>query len=148
MRVATWSNFQRAPIGVCSSEQPQKLIKTLSELGISPRDLAAGPQRLHLLQLRSLLTANLVPKELHQELERRLAEIKTEVVCDIPDTIRASLRPYQIAGFHFLVYLSSNRFGGILADDMGLGKTIQTLTWIAWLRNTDHHIRPKPDCLS
>jgi SNF2 domain-containing protein/helicase-like protein len=116
--------------------QPQKLIKTLSELGISPRDLAAGPQRLHLLQLRSLLTANLVPKELQQELERRLAEIKTEVVCDIPDTIRATLRPYQIAGFHFLVYLSSNRFGGILADDMGLGKTIQTLTWIAWLRQT------------
>ena len=115
--------------------QPQKLIKTLSELGISPRDLAAGPQRLHLLQLRSLLTANLVPKELHQELERRLAEIKTEVVCDIPDTIRATLRPYQIAGFHFLAYLSSNRFGGILADDMGLGKTIQTLTWVAWLRH-------------
>jgi hypothetical protein len=116
--------------------QPQKLIKTLSELGISPRDLAAGPQRLHLLQLRSLLTANLVPKELQQELERRLAEIKTEVVCDVPDTIRATLRPYQIAGFHFLAYLSSNRFGGILADDMGLGKTIQTLTWIAWLRHT------------
>jgi SNF2-related domain/Helicase conserved C-terminal domain len=116
--------------------QPQKLIKTLSELGISPRDLAAGPQRLHLLQLRSLLTANLVPKELQQELERRLAEIKTEVVCDIPDTIRATLRPYQITGFHFLAYLSSNRFGGILADDMGLGKTIQTLTWIAWLRHT------------
>ena len=115
--------------------QPQKLIKTLSEIGLSPRDLAAGPQRLHLLQLRSLLSANLVPKELHQELERRLAEIKTEIVCDIPDTIRASLRPYQIAGFHFLVYLSSNRFGGILADDMGLGKTIQTLTWIAWLRH-------------
>ena len=119
-----------------SIRQPQELIKTLNELGISPRDLAAGPQRLHLLQLRSLLTANLVPKELHQELERRLAEIKTEVVCDIPDTIRATLRPYQIAGFHYLAYLSSNRFGGILADDMGLGKTIQTLTWIAWLRHT------------
>jgi SNF2-related domain/Helicase conserved C-terminal domain len=116
--------------------QPQKLIKTLSELGISPRDLAAGPQRLHLLQLRSLLTANLVPKELQQELERRLAEIKTEVACAIPDAIRATLRPYQIAGFHFLVYLSLNRFGGILADDMGLGKTIQTLTWVAWLRHT------------
>ena len=35
-----------------------------------------------------------------------------------------------------MVYLSSNRFGGILADDMGLGKTLQTLTWIAWLRNS------------
>jgi hypothetical protein len=116
--------------------QPQKLMKTLDELGISPRDLAAGPQRLHLLHLRSLLAAELVPKELHVELERRLAEIKTEVVTEVPETIRATLRPYQIAGFRFLAYLSSNRFGGILADDMGLGKTLQTLTWIAWLRHS------------
>ena len=118
-----------------SVRQPLKLMKTLDELGILPRDLAAGPQRLHLLHLRTLLAANLVPKELHAELERRLAQIKTEVVTDIPDTIRANLRPYQIAGFRFLTYLSSNRFGGILADDMGLGKTLQTLTWLAWLRN-------------
>ncbi len=116
--------------------QPEKLMKTLDELGISPRDLAAGPQRLHLLHLSSLLAANLVPKELRGELERRLAEIKTEVAAEIPDTVRAILRPYQIAGFRFLAYLSANRFGGILADDMGLGKTLQTLAWIAWLRNT------------
>jgi hypothetical protein len=118
-----------------SVRQPPKLMKTLDELGILPRDLAAGPQRLHLLHLRTLLAANLVPKELQAELERRLAEIKTEVVTDIPDTIRANLRPYQIVGFRFLTYLSANRFGGILADDMGLGKTLQTLTWLAWLRN-------------
>jgi hypothetical protein len=118
--------------------QPQKLMKSLEELGILPRDLAAGPQRLHLLHLHSLLAANLVPKELQIELEKRLAEIKTEVVAEIPDTIRATLRPYQVAGFQFLAYLSSNRFGGILADDMGLGKTLQTLTWIAWLRNTNN----------
>jgi SNF2-related domain/Helicase conserved C-terminal domain len=122
--------------------QPQKLIKTLDDLGIAPRDLAAGPQRLHLLHLRSLLASNLIPKELHVELERRLAEIKTEVVADIPDTIRATLRPYQIAGFQFLAYLSSNRFGGILADEMGLGKTLQTLTWMAWLRNGNYGAGP------
>ena len=44
------------------------------------------------------------------------------------------MRPYQLEGFHFLAYLSANRFGGILADDMGLGKTLQTLAWILWLR--------------
>src|SRR5947207_7785674 len=27
------------------------------------------------------------------------------------------------------------KLGGILADDMGLGKTLQTLAWLAWLRN-------------
>src|SRR3954462_11597670 len=35
------------------------------------------------------------------------------------------------------------KLGGILADDMGLGKTLQTLAWLAWLRerNIKH---PKP----
>ncbi len=41
----------------------------------------------------------------------------------LPAAIRAEMRPYQTEGFHFLAYLASNRFGGVLADDMGLGKT-------------------------
>ena len=52
----------------------------------------------------------------------------------MPEPIRAELRPYQIEGYHFLAYLTTNRFGGVLADDMGLGKTLQALVWIAWLR--------------
>ena len=44
------------------------------------------------------------------------------------------MRAYQLDGFHFLAYLATNRFGGVLADDMGLGKTLQTLTWLVWLR--------------
>ncbi|MGH7971140.1 MAG: DEAD/DEAH box helicase [Limisphaerales bacterium] len=53
---------------------------------------------------------------------------------DLPVGITAELRPYQLEGFHFLAYLSTNRFGGILADDMGLGKTLQALAWVLWLR--------------
>ena len=53
------------------------------------------------------------------------------------------MRPYQKDGFDFLAHLVQVRLGGILADDMGLGKTLQTLTWLAWLkeRNTKN---PKP----
>ena len=53
------------------------------------------------------------------------------------------MRPYQTEGFHFLAYLTSNRFGGVLADDMGLGKTLQTLAWLAWLR--ENPPRPGPE---
>lgn len=53
----------------------------------------------------------------------------------VPKTIRATLRPYQLAGFHWLAFLWSNRLGGILADDMGLGKTLQCLTLIAWAKH-------------
>jgi hypothetical protein len=113
-----------------------RLLAALNELGISAHELAAGPQRLHIMHLRRLLEAGVASKELGQQLETRLAEIQLNVAPGVPATIQAALRPYQVAGFHFLAYLSSNQFGGILADDMGLGKTLQTLTWIAWLQKT------------
>ena len=52
----------------------------------------------------------------------------------VPSKLKAELRPYQVEGFHFLAYLATNGFGGVLADDMGLGKTVQSLCWILWLR--------------
>jgi superfamily II DNA or RNA helicase len=54
----------------------------------------------------------------------------------VPDAIRASLRPYQQAGFEWLAFLWHHRLGGILADDMGLGKTLQLLALIAHVRQT------------
>lgn len=53
----------------------------------------------------------------------------------VPPQLNASLRPYQLAGFHWLTYLSSIKWGGLLADDMGLGKTIQTLTFLQHYKN-------------
>ena len=47
---------------------------------------------------------------------------------NVPQGLRASLRPYQLQGFKWMNYLHNNNFGGILADDMGLGKTLQTIT--------------------
>ena len=64
-----------------------------------------------------------------------MSELKTRVAPALPENIRAEIRPYQTEGFHFLAYLTTNRFGGVLADDMGLGKTLQALAWIAWLRS-------------
>ena len=106
----------------------------LARLGLNSRDFSAKPQRLHALQLADAATTKLLPAERVAEVKRRVSELKTRVVPPIPETIQAELRPYQVEGFHFLAYLSANRFGGILADDMGLGKTLQTLTWLAWLR--------------
>lgn len=52
----------------------------------------------------------------------------------VPDQLNAVLRPYQIAGFQWLAYLASVKWGGLLADDMGLGKTIQTLTFYSIIK--------------
>ena len=43
---------------------------------------------------------------------------------------KGKLRPYQVEGLSWLVFLKNNQFGGILADDMGLGKTVQALAFL------------------
>jgi superfamily II DNA or RNA helicase len=45
----------------------------------------------------------------------------------VPDGLRATLRPYQVEGYHWLSTLWDAGLGGILADDMGLGKTVQVI---------------------
>jgi superfamily II DNA or RNA helicase len=54
-----------------------------------------------------------------------------------PRNLKASLRPYQEAGFHWLWFLHEIGSGGVLADDMGLGKTLQTLTLLLAVKNAD-----------
>jgi superfamily II DNA or RNA helicase len=53
---------------------------------------------------------------------------------EVPRTIQAELRPYQLEGYQWLVARYRHDVGGILADDMGLGKTLQTLALIAFAR--------------
>jgi hypothetical protein len=106
----------------------------LARLGLNPRELSDEPQRLHALQLADDAAKKFMPEQQVAQIQRRAAELKARVAPALPSAITAELRPYQLEGFHFLAYLSTNRFGGILADDMGLGKTLQTLAWLVWLR--------------
>ncbi|PKX97393.1 putative nucleosome remodeling complex ATPase subunit (Snf2h) [Aspergillus novofumigatus IBT 16806] len=54
-----------------------------------------------------------------------------------PRGLRAELKPYQLEGLSFLVYLCRNGAGGFLADEMGLGKTLQTLSLFQYLKERD-----------
>ena len=114
----------------------------LARLGINPHELTGESQRFHALQLADAAAKTFVGEEKYESIRRRAAEIQARVTPEIPGSLRAELRPYQREGFHFLCYLASNRFGGILADDMGLGKTLQTLAWIAWLREQSPAVFP------
>lgn len=46
---------------------------------------------------------------------------------EVPSTLQADLRPYQVEGFQWLYQLAEWGVGACLADDMGLGKTLQAL---------------------
>ncbi len=48
----------------------------------------------------------------------------------LPSTLQAELRDYQIDGFAWLARLAHWGVGACLADDMGLGKTLQSLALI------------------
>ena len=47
------------------------------------------------------------------------------------------MKPYQLAGLSYLLYLHRNGLSGILGDEMGLGKTLQTLSLIQHLKEHD-----------
>lgn len=45
----------------------------------------------------------------------------------VPAALTATLRPYQVDGFKWMIRLAHWAGGAVLADDMGLGKTLQAL---------------------
>lgn len=47
---------------------------------------------------------------------------------ELPVKLKATLRDYQLRGYHWMHNLYKQKMGACLADDMGLGKTIQTIT--------------------
>ncbi|KAI9795562.1 MAG: hypothetical protein M1833_006962 [Piccolia ochrophora] len=55
-----------------------------------------------------------------------------------PRGVKAVMKPYQLSGLSFLVWLNKNGISGILGDEMGLGKTLQTLSLIQYLKETEN----------
>ncbi len=114
----------------------------VTRLGLDPFDLSGETHRMHALHLADPRAAEVFDPKAWQRIKDRTSEIRIDVKPDVPTSLQATLRPYQIEGFHFLAYLSVNGFGGILADDMGLGKTIQSITYVLWLREEFERKKP------
>lgn len=83
------------------------------------------------LYLESMLPkSSKIAKE--ESYERLVDNLKhpEEMRWDVPETVQAILRPYQVVGYQWLKTLAYYGMGGILADDMGLGKTLQAILYI------------------
>ncbi len=94
------------------------------------------PEMQHLLQRSA--TARLSSMDTHVQTFLDDAKTgKTMKPVELPAQVKKILRPYQIQGVEWGMFLRSYHFGGILADDMGLGKTLQALTLVAHSRTPD-----------
>ncbi|RVD84046.1 uncharacterized protein DFL_005815 [Arthrobotrys flagrans] len=61
------------------------------------------------------------------------APIPYELLESQPKEIQAIMKPYQIEGLSWLLWLNKNGLSGILGDEMGLGKTLQTLSLFSYI---------------
>ncbi|HEV3088671.1 MAG TPA: SNF2-related protein, partial [Candidatus Elarobacter sp.] len=81
-----------------------------------------------------------LPEEV-ERIRERLRNFAGIEEVEPPEILEHVLRDYQRRGLDFLTYLSSFRFGGILADDMGVGKaqpvSVRVLTPDGWQRFGD-----------
>ncbi len=122
---------------------PEEWLKKYSLL-IKMGEAKNGKLRLKKFHFSALdeLLAEVDEEALQHELEEkkeRLTEIISNDYSTLapPEQLRATLRPYQRAGFQWLTFLNEAGWGGILADDMGLGKTVQTLSYLQHYKNNN-----------
>ena len=80
----------------------------------------------HLALVQELSKSELAEVSMSKKLEGLKQFDKIED-SPLPKSFKGDLRPYQKAGYNWLLFLNKFNFGGCLADDMGLGKTVQTL---------------------
>lgn len=71
-----------------------------------------------------------ITRRLKEVLDRLLSEKSIE----LPPTVNATLRPYQMRGYSWLTRNLRTMMGSVIADDMGLGKTLQVISAIEKLR--------------
>lgn len=76
----------------------------------------------------------LVEQSSHEIKQAEDHTIPYEVLEQQPAGVKATMKPYQLLGLSFLVYMHRNGLSGILGDEMGLGKTLQTLSLIQYLK--------------
>lgn len=71
------------------------------------------------------------------EIEDLPKVVAYEELASQPKGITAIMKPYQLSGLSFMVYLHRNGLSGILGDEMGLGKTLQTISLIQYLKENE-----------
>lgn len=65
----------------------------------------------------------------------------------VPQYFKGELRPYQISGMSWMLFLRENGFGCCLADEMGLGKTVQLIAYLLSLNEKTSISQKRPSLI-
>lgn len=110
--------------------EPEMVKKILEKLDNPPPRLSSAEM------LRASITgeADGIPFNPNEMLRKMIADLDHEEEVQMPASLKAELRPYQLRGFRWLYANTVKRLGSCLADDMGLGKTVQVLALLLELK--------------
>lgn len=117
-----------------NEEDMETLVQMMESLQLSPKEFVKG--KMHVPVYRALYLNKMLEQgeELYVNRDKNfkdlVKEFKTvdESEFEVPKSLSAIMRNYQVHGFKWMKTLEQYRFGGILADDMGLGKTLQMIS--------------------
>lgn len=130
--------FYRLPNGAFLSLEDEgfKTIDRLfSELHMNKSQLQEGVLTLPVyrgLQVEGIMNGTHHIARLGKKFRRFIQDLKNPDTLDyeVPATLNATMRDYQLYGFQWLKTMAKYGLGGILADDMGLGKTLQGISYL------------------
>ena len=86
--------------------------------------------------LQTGLLGEIVNGEIDIRHDSEFLDMKTKIeeaehtTPNVPEQLKATLRPYQKEGYQWISRLAMWGAGACLADDMGLGKTVQTIAFL------------------
>ena len=107
-----------------------------SELTRIKEKLDDARELTHLQKMRAVLSGEIdgVEIEKNEILEDRLRELNAVKTLDVPSSLHAKLRPYQLRGYSWIMKNIRLGLGALVADDMGLGKTLQVIAALTQLK--------------
>jgi superfamily II DNA or RNA helicase len=140
---AIWDAFQTkkkhffSPAGLLYLKDPR--FSWIRQLAKKRLDRKKGLIRLNTLEWIRLTVFEPIDPPKDPQTRRFLEELnrlEANRLLDI-SRLKATLRPYQEQGLHWLWFLYCHGLSGLLCDDMGLGKTHQTMALLAAVVNED-----------
>jgi SNF2 family DNA or RNA helicase len=138
-----WDAFQEkkrhlfSPAGLLYLKEPR--FNWVRQLPKKRLDRKKGMVRLNTLEWIRLTVFEKIEEPSDPETRKFLKELSSLESHRLLDVTRlkATLRPYQEQGLHWLWFLYCHGLSGLLCDDMGLGKTHQTMALLAAVINED-----------